>query len=72
MQLLTAMFQDRIIYRNSDFEPRTIRELKVNIRQEILSLHLQILRSVMENNLKRAQVCEAKNGGYVRDLIFRN
>ena len=98
MQLLTEMFQDRIISRNSDFEwpprspdltasdfwlwgylkdkvyvnkPRTIQELKSNIRQEILSVPPQMLRSVMENSLKRAQVCEAENGGYLRDIIFR-
>ena len=97
MQLLTAMFQDRIISRNSDFEwpprspdltapdfwlwgylkdkvyankPRTIQELKANIRQEILSLQPQMLRSVMENSLERARVCEAENGGYLRDIIF--
>ena len=99
MQLLTAMFQDRIISRNYDFEwpprspdltapdfwlwgylkdkvyankPRTIQELKANIRQEILSLQPQMLRSVMENSLERARVCVAKNRGYLRDIIFRN
>ena len=92
MQLLTAMFQDRIISRNYDFEwpprspdltapdfwlwgylkdkvyankPRTIKELKANIRQEILSLQPQMLRSVMENSLERARVCEAENGAYL-------
>ena len=52
-------------------KPRTIQELKSNIRQEILSVPPQMLKSVMENSLKRAQVCEAENGGYLRDLIFR-
>lgn len=99
MQLLTAMFQDRIISLNSDFEwpprspdltapdfwlwgylkdkvyanrPRTIQQLKANIRQEILSLQPQMLRSVMENSLERARLCEDENGGYLRDIIFRN
>ena len=44
-------------------KPRTIQELKSNIRQEILSVPPQML--------KRAQVCEAENGGYLRDIIFR-
>ena len=96
MQLLTAMFQDRIISRNSDFEwppcspdltapdfwlwgylkdkvyankPRTIQELKANIRQEILSLQPQMLRSVMENSLERARVCEAENRGYLKKTL---
>ena len=97
MQLLTAMFQDRKISRNSNFEwpprtpdltapdiwfwgylkdkvyvnkPRTIQELKANIRQEILSLQPPMLRIVMENSLERARLCEAENGGYLRDIIF--
>ena len=52
-------------------KPRTIQEPKANIRQEILSLQPQMLRSVMENSLERAQVCEAENRGYLRNIIFR-
>ena len=99
IQLLTAMFQDRKIFRHSDFEwpprspdltapdfwlwgyikdklnvnkPRTIQELKANIRQEILSLQPPKLRTVMENSLERARLSEAENGGYLRDIIVRN
>ena len=53
-------------------KPRTIQELKANIRQEILSIQPQMLRSVMENSLERARLCEAENGGYLRDIIFRH
>ena len=53
-------------------KPRTIQELKANIQQKILSLQPPMLRIVMENSLERAQLCEAKNGGYIRDIIFCN
>ena len=36
------------------------------------SLQPQMLGSVMENRLERARVCEAENGGYLRDIVFCN
>ncbi|GFQ93641.1 uncharacterized protein TNCT_514931 [Trichonephila clavata] len=38
-------------------KPETIRQLKQNIRDEILSLQPETLHSVMENALKRANLC---------------
>ena len=52
--------------------PRTIKELKANIRQKILFLQPPMLRTVMENSLERARLCQTENGGYLRDIIFRN
>lgn len=97
MQMLTVMFQDRIISRTADFpwpprspdltapdfflwghlkekvyanKPRTIQQLKANIQEEIHAIQPQILRTVMENAVQRARVCEAENGGHLRDIIF--
>ena len=97
MQMLTVMFQDRIISRNSAFpwpprspdltapdfflwgylkekvyvnKPRTIQQLKANIQEEIHSIQPQMLRTVMENALQRALVCEAENGGHLHDITF--
>ena len=53
-------------------KPQIIQELKANIRQEILSLKPPMLRTVMENSLERARLCQAENGGYLKDIIFRN
>ena len=85
MQILTGMFQDRIISRNSDFprpprspdltapdfflwehlkkkvyvnKPPTIQQLKANIQTEIHSIQPQMLRTIMENALKRARVAK--------------
>lgn len=51
-------------------KPATIPQLKTNIRNEILSITPEILRKVMENVLKRAQMCEAENGHHLRDIVF--
>ncbi|GFY40088.1 hypothetical protein TNIN_423411 [Trichonephila inaurata madagascariensis] len=48
---------------------RTIRQLKQNIQDEILSLQ-QETYGVMENMLKRANLCIEKNGGHLSDVIF--
>ena len=45
-----------------------------NIRNEIRILQLnrnpEILQSVMNNVLERAQICEAENGQHLKDIIF--
>lgn len=51
-------------------KPETIRQLKQNIRDEILSLQPETLCGVMENALKRANLCIEKNGGHLSDVIF--
>ena len=52
--------------------PRTIQELKNNIRHEIRELEPVILRSVMKSAITRAHLCEAENGGHLKDIIFKN
>lgn len=53
-------------------KPRTIEELKTNIRDEINNITPEVLRKVMENVLERAHLCEAENGHHLRDIIFNN
>ncbi|GFY51319.1 uncharacterized protein TNIN_136751 [Trichonephila inaurata madagascariensis] len=45
-------------------KPDTIRQLRQNIQDEILSLQPESLRDVMKNALKRVNLCIEKNGGY--------
>ncbi|KOC67855.1 hypothetical protein WH47_12185, partial [Habropoda laboriosa] len=49
---------------------RTIRELEENIRAEIRRLGPETLRTVMENAVERACMCEKGSGGHLRDVIF--
>jgi len=51
-------------------KPKTLQQLKENIRAEIRALGPDILTRVMENVLERAKLCEAENGGHLRDVIF--
>ncbi|XP_023311192.1 uncharacterized protein LOC111692289 [Anoplophora glabripennis] len=53
-------------------KPRTIQQLKNNIRDEINNITPEVLRKVMENVLERARICEAENGHHLRDIIFHN
>ncbi|KOC63049.1 hypothetical protein WH47_04903 [Habropoda laboriosa] len=50
-------------------KPRTIQELKENIRAEIRRLGLETLRTVVENAAERACICEQENGGHLRDVV---
>ncbi|KOC63621.1 hypothetical protein WH47_02948, partial [Habropoda laboriosa] len=50
-------------------KPRTIQELKENIRAEIRRLGSETLRTVMGNAVERACICEQENGGYSRDVV---
>ncbi|CAK9826872.1 hypothetical protein ANTRET_LOCUS4642 [Anthophora retusa] len=49
---------------------RSLDQLKENIRTEIRNVMPETLTNVMENVLKRAQLCEAKNGQHLCDIIF--
>ena len=51
---------------------QTLQELKEKIRNEIRELNRnpEILQSVMNNVLERAQICEAENGQHLKDIIF--
>ena len=50
--------------------PRTIQELKANIREEMRALGPEILRKVIENTLERARQIAANNGHHMKDIIF--
>lgn len=52
-------------------KPRTIQQLKANIREEVRALGPEILRKVMENALERARQVEANNGHHLKDIIFK-
>ncbi|KOC71318.1 hypothetical protein WH47_00075 [Habropoda laboriosa] len=49
---------------------RTIEELKENIRAEIRRLGPETLRTVMQNAVERACICEQENGGHFGDVVF--
>ena len=52
-------------------KPRTIQELKENIREEVRALAPEILRKVMESALERAHQAEANNRHHLKDIIFK-
>lgn len=52
-------------------KPRTIQQLKANIREEVGALGPEILRKVMENALERALQVESNNGLHLKDIIFK-
>ena len=51
-------------------KPQTIQQLKQNIHAEIRNLEPETLRSVMENALERANICQQENGHHLQDVIF--
>ncbi|KOC59803.1 hypothetical protein WH47_10771 [Habropoda laboriosa] len=51
-------------------KPRTIEQLKENIRAEIRELMPDTLTKVMANVLKRAQLCDTENGGHLCNIVF--
>lgn len=51
-------------------KPQTLVALKENIRQEIENLSPEVLRTVMENVVKRAQICINSGGSHLTDIIF--
>jgi hypothetical protein len=51
--------------------PRTIQELRGSIRAETRRLRPETLRTIMENAVERACICEQENGGYLRDVVFQ-
>lgn len=52
-------------------KPKSIQQLKKNICDEIKAINPKVLAGVMENSIKRAQLCEAENGGHLKDIIFK-
>ena len=51
-------------------KPPTIQQGKANIQTEIHFIQTEMLTTIMENALKGARVCEAENGGHLRDIIL--
>ena len=52
-------------------KPRSTRELKMNIREEVGALGPEILRKVIESALERERQVEANNGYHLKDIIFK-
>ncbi|XP_037731463.1 uncharacterized protein LOC119562373 [Drosophila subpulchrella] len=52
--------------------PRTLEELKDNIREEIAAIPAEMLAKTMENAAKRAQYAINARGGHLKDIIFKN
>ena len=51
-------------------KPKTIDELKYNIRAEIAAITPEILANVMQNARKRAAFCVSNGGGHLIDVVF--
>jgi hypothetical protein len=51
-------------------KPRTLEQLKENIRAEIRVLEPETLTNIMNNAIERARICEAANGAHLKDVIF--
>jgi hypothetical protein len=51
-------------------KPRTLEQLKENIRAEIRALEPQTLTNVMNNAIERARLWVAANGAHLKDAIF--
>lgn len=52
-------------------KPRTLQELKNNIRDEIAAITPETLNNVMKNVIKRAHFCQQAGGGHLANLIFQ-
>lgn len=53
-------------------KPKTIEELKNNIRDEIAAISSETLAHTMENAEKRAHFCLSNKGGHLIDVVFGN
>lgn len=51
--------------------PRSIDELKENIRREMSSISERTCRAVIENFSRRLQVCQERNGAHLDEVIFK-
>ena len=50
--------------------PRTIKELKLSIRQEIAALPQEMLERAMQDFEKRLRMCVRQEGRHLIDIIF--
>lgn len=53
-------------------KPRTLAQLKNNIRREIRKISAETLEKVMKNAEKRAHFAIKEKGGHLHDIIFHN
>jgi len=53
-------------------KPRTIMQLKENIREEIKALTPKSLTAIMKHAIERVRLCEAAKGRHLNDVIFRS
>jgi len=51
--------------------PHTVQQLKDYIREEIQEIPVNMLRKVMENVRKRAEMCVKYNGAHLSDIILK-
>lgn len=56
------------VYNNN---PKTLTELKSNIRQEISGIGKVVLSRVIENFAKRLNECEERRRGHLDNIIFK-
>ncbi|EGI66419.1 hypothetical protein G5I_05054, partial [Acromyrmex echinatior] len=50
--------------------PQTIPELKEEIRRTINEISPQLCQNVIENFVKRMNVCKQSRGGHLSDIVF--
>lgn len=53
-------------------QPRTIEDLKKNLRDELAAVSPIVLQWVMQNFQKQVQECVNNNGHYLKDIVFKN
>ena len=53
-------------------KPRTVDNLKVSIREEIVTVPQEMLVNVMQNFEERLWTCVRQEGRHFSDIIFRN
>lgn len=51
-------------------DPQTLEHLKDNIRAAILDIEPGLCEDVMQNAVRRAEVCQRERGGHLADILF--
>ena len=52
-------------------KPASLGQLKQNIRAKIANLSQDLLNCIMENAIKRAQICQCLNRVHLSNIIFK-
>jgi len=53
-------------------KPHIVDDLKVSIREEIVTVSQEMLVNVMQNFEKRLRTCVRQEGRHLSDIFFRN